>query len=166
MCACSHRFRDIRIIIWPSKSRSRSRSTIFALTPFDGKCENLQKSPPHFCASSRCLRDIKVLHFGFSHVGQDHGVQFSQWQRLMTNVKITKRFPFISALGFTVWKSKSLFCLSSKSRSRSRSSIFTLIPFASKCEIYKRLLHIFCASFNRFSVINQCNQCNQCNQSV
>ena len=30
--------------VWPSKSRSRSRSTTFARRPCDGKCQNLQSS--------------------------------------------------------------------------------------------------------------------------
>ena len=33
------------VIFLPSKSRSRSRSTSFATTPFDGKYQNLQKIP-------------------------------------------------------------------------------------------------------------------------
>ena len=38
-CASSYRFRYIQILnVWPSKSRSKSQSTIFAVTPFDGKC--------------------------------------------------------------------------------------------------------------------------------
>ena len=44
-CACSYRFRDIKkICLLPSKSRSRSRSTIFAVTPFHAKCQYLQTS--------------------------------------------------------------------------------------------------------------------------
>ena len=30
----------------------------FQITPFDGKCQNLQIFPTHFCASSYCFRDI------------------------------------------------------------------------------------------------------------
>ena len=42
-CARSYCFRDIKIKkMWPSKCRSRSHSTIFALTPFHGKGQNLQ----------------------------------------------------------------------------------------------------------------------------
>ena len=35
-----------------SKIRSRSRNTISQITPFDGKCQKLQISRAHFCASS------------------------------------------------------------------------------------------------------------------
>ena len=42
-CASSNRFRYITmLIVWPLRSRSRSRCTIFALTPFNGKCQHLQ----------------------------------------------------------------------------------------------------------------------------
>ena len=60
--ASSNRFRCINISNFlPSKSRSRSRSTLFRLTPFDGKCQNLQKTPTHFFASSDRFRDIQIL---------------------------------------------------------------------------------------------------------
>ena len=38
-----------------------SRNTIFALTPFDGKCQNLQMTSPHFGASSYRFRDNNIL---------------------------------------------------------------------------------------------------------
>ena len=42
-CASSSHFRDINVSnLLPSKNKSRSRSTIFAITPLDGKCQNLQ----------------------------------------------------------------------------------------------------------------------------
>ena len=34
--------------VWPSKWRSRSWNTIFAMISFDGKCQNLQAIPTHF----------------------------------------------------------------------------------------------------------------------
>ena len=37
----------------------------FAITSFDGKCQNLQISPTHFCASSYSFRDIKIFPFTF-----------------------------------------------------------------------------------------------------
>ena len=40
-------------ILWPSKSRLKSRSTIFAMTPLDGKCQNLQTSFITFLFSQR-----------------------------------------------------------------------------------------------------------------
>ena len=44
-----YRFREIKILIClPSKSRSRSRSAIFAITPFDGQCQM------SFCVKSCC----------------------------------------------------------------------------------------------------------------
>ena len=35
---------QIEFFCLPSKSRSKSQSAIFAITPFDGKCQNLQMS--------------------------------------------------------------------------------------------------------------------------
>ena len=44
-CASSLRFRNINTFnFWPSKSRSRSRSTNFAITSLEGKCQNLPKN--------------------------------------------------------------------------------------------------------------------------
>ena len=34
--------------VWPLKSRSRSRSAVFEMTPFDGKCQSLQIFSTHF----------------------------------------------------------------------------------------------------------------------
>ena len=42
---------------------SRSRSAIFAITPFVGKCQSLQMSPTHFCAGCHHFRDIKTSNF-------------------------------------------------------------------------------------------------------
>ena len=43
-------------------SRSRSRIAIIEITPFDGKCQNLQMSPIHCCASSY---RIGYINFNF-----------------------------------------------------------------------------------------------------
>ena len=57
--ASSNCFRDINIFNFlPLKSRSRLRSTIFAMTLFDSKCQNLQMPPRHFRDSFYALRDI------------------------------------------------------------------------------------------------------------
>ena len=53
----------IYIYILPPKCRSRLGSTNFVLTPFDGKCQILQMSPTHFCASSHRFEDIKISIF-------------------------------------------------------------------------------------------------------
>ena len=51
---------------------------IFAMIPFDGIYQKLQKTPAHFCASSYRFRDLNILNFLRSKVGQGHGEQF--WQ--------------------------------------------------------------------------------------
>ena len=60
----------------PLKSRSRSRSTLFTITTFDGNCQNLQISPTHFCGRSYRFRDIKKLICYLQKVDQGHRVQF------------------------------------------------------------------------------------------
>ena len=51
--ASSYGFGDITILhFWSPKNWSRSRSVIFAITLLDGKLQNLQTSPTHFCANS------------------------------------------------------------------------------------------------------------------
>ena len=50
--AGSHHFGDINILKnLPSKSRSRSQSTIFVIISFDGKYQYIQKTPTNFCAT-------------------------------------------------------------------------------------------------------------------
>ena len=46
--ASSYRFRYIKFSVLPSKNRSTSLSTIFAITSFHGKCVTLQMSPSLF----------------------------------------------------------------------------------------------------------------------
>ena len=54
-------FSEIKMLNFlPLKSRSRSRCAIFAIIPFDGKCQNLQMSPIHFCARPYRFRDITI----------------------------------------------------------------------------------------------------------
>ena len=66
-CHSSYRSRYIKFSTsLPSKSRSRSRSAIFSIIPFDCKFQNLQMSPTHFCAGSYNLRYITILTFLFS----------------------------------------------------------------------------------------------------
>ena len=50
--------------------RSLSRSAIIEITPLDGKCQNLQMTPTHFCASSYRIRYINFLTFHLQKVGQ------------------------------------------------------------------------------------------------
>ena len=78
-CASSYRFRDLNSLnVLPSKSRSKSRSATSAITPFDGKLAKLKIPPTNFCARSYRFRDIKkdikILNFLPSKVGQCHGV--------------------------------------------------------------------------------------------
>ena len=55
----------------PSKSRSRSRSAIFAITPFDGKCQNLQCLCLILCALALaiCENYFKLLTLKMSVKG-------------------------------------------------------------------------------------------------
>ena len=76
------------------KNRSWSWSTIFAMTPFKGKCQILQLTSTHFCASLNSFRDINPLagEFFFQPFA-GHRVNFLQiftWHGL-------------SLLMFTVW---------------------------------------------------------------
>ena len=64
-CSSSFHFRDKNLNFVFSNSRSKSRSAIFEIKPFDGKWQNLQMSLTHFCASSYHLRDIKIFNFYF-----------------------------------------------------------------------------------------------------
>ena len=60
-CACSYDFRYITLICLPSKSWSSSCSSIFTMTPFDSKCQNLKNNTSaYFCDSSQRFRDIHI----------------------------------------------------------------------------------------------------------
>ena len=101
----SYRFRDFQIFyIGPSKSRSRSRSAIFAITLFDGKCQNLRMLSENICASSYRFRDITFFNLlppkGISRSRS----AFSQLHHSMANVKIYKSFAHIFAQCLTVSK--------------------------------------------------------------
>ena len=54
-------FEIIKFYIFYLKNRSMSRITIFAMTPFDNKCQNLQMTPTHSCPSSYCFSDIIII---------------------------------------------------------------------------------------------------------
>ena len=72
------------------KSESRSQSTIFAMTPFDGKYQNLQKSlDAHF-------GDI-VSNFLLSKRSRSQST-ILQWLRSMANMKSTKVVWCVSVL--------------------------------------------------------------------
>ena len=105
-CDISYRFRSIQILnFWPPKSNSRSNSAIYAITPFDGKYQNLQMSPTNFCASYYHFRYIyiyKFFIFDLQVVGQGHRVQFMQLQNSMANVKIYKYLSHIFVLALTI----------------------------------------------------------------
>ena len=61
-CAGSHRFVYIDISrFWSSKSRSRSRSTIFAMTQFDWNVK-ICKCVTHILVSSLTVWDIKFVY--------------------------------------------------------------------------------------------------------
>ena len=72
------------------------------MTPFNGKCQNLQKTPTHFWASTYHFKDNNILNNWPRQVGQDHRVQFSQWHHSMENFKIYKTFWDIFTLALTV----------------------------------------------------------------
>ena len=58
-CGSFYRLWDIQILIFlHPKSMSRSQSIIFEITILDARCQNLQISQTHFCASSYCFRYI------------------------------------------------------------------------------------------------------------
>ena len=59
------------------------------MTPFDGDCQNLQKTPIHSHANSNHFRNIKNIFFQLQKVGHGQRVQFSQLQLSIANVKFT-----------------------------------------------------------------------------
>ena len=52
------------------------------MTPFDGKCKNLQKTSTLFFALALIVSEILTFEFDLEKVGQGHGVQYCQWHQL------------------------------------------------------------------------------------
>ena len=82
---------------------SRSWSAIFSITPFDGKCQNLQICPTHFCASSYHSRDINIKRISPPKVGKGHRVRFSHLHHSMANVEIYQCHFFTFVIFAKVW---------------------------------------------------------------
>ena len=71
-CASSYGFRDtVKIkIVYLQKQGPRSHSTILARTPFDGKCQNLQRTP-HIFAQALTISEILPFYICYlQKVGQ------------------------------------------------------------------------------------------------
>ena len=81
--------------------RSRSRSAILSITPFDGKCRNQQMSSASYWAFT--ASEIKSLILILKHLDQGHRVQFSQLHHSMAYVKIYNCFLHILELALIVF---------------------------------------------------------------
>ena len=97
-----------------------------------------------FYASSHHVRDVNVSNC-YHRVGRRHGVQFSQCCPSMANIKIHKsrnmRFCFCRI--YIIGDINVSNCLPSKSWSRSRSTIFSMMPFDGKYQKSTRVIFIF-----------------------
>ena len=71
------------------------------MTPFDGKCQNLEKTNYIFALALANSDILTIKMFDLQKVGQGYGVWFSQWHHSMKNVKSYKR-PTHFALAFIV----------------------------------------------------------------
>ena len=125
-CA-SCRFRDIKILSFCQlKSKSRSRSAIFVITLFDSKCLNLQMS---LHTRSYRFRYTKFFIIVLQISGQGQGVQFSQLQHFMENIKIDIYLPHIFVLALIVSNLDKIIIFTLKSRSSSQSTISAVMYF-------------------------------------
>ena len=66
------------------------QSIILAMTPFNGKCQNLQKINTFFALALR-FSVIILKKINLKKVGHGHRVQFLQWHHSMANAKIYQR---------------------------------------------------------------------------
>ena len=88
-CTSSRFWDNNATYFYLKRSRARSWSTIFAMTPFEGNNQNLQKSSD---ALFLTISEILTFHvFDLQKGDQDDGVQFSQLGHSMAIVKIYKR---------------------------------------------------------------------------
>ena len=82
---------------------SRSRSTVFAMTPFDGKYQKRTNVCRTFFTLALTISEIYIiLIFYLQKLGHGHRMQFSQLHHSMANVKVYKCLPRIFAQALTV----------------------------------------------------------------
>ena len=107
---------------------------IFAITPFDGKCQNLQRPPTHYCASLPFQRYTNFTIF-LPKEGQSHGVQFSPLHHLIANVRIYTHLPHIFCASSYRFRDITILKFwPPNSRSRSRSAIVAITSFYCNCQ--------------------------------
>ena len=174
-CTSSCCFSNIQILNFlPLKSRLRSRSTTFAMIPFDGKWHNLQKTPTHFCTSSYHFRVINIFNFrppesrswswstiftiisfdgkcqNLQNIQTHLGVQFLQRHHSMASVKIYKRLSHIFCTSSHHFRDINILnCLPLKRRSRTKTTIFAMTPFDGKCQnLQKTPIHLCTSSYH------------------
>ena len=132
------------------KSRSRSQSTIFAITPFDNKYQNLSNllddswsifflqwghsmtniktynsCHMHFCANLTVSEILRFQIVYLQKVGHGHGVYFLQWSIRWQIWKPTKAIQCIFALALIDWEiwTFQIVCLKKKSHFRNDNMI-------------------------------------------
>ena len=125
---------DINLLnLWPSKSRSRSRSTTFVITPFNGKCKNLQKS-------SKVFKEV-----------------FKLLWKLQSSKNFSKSFSknFLKKICFFFGKKvfKKVFKIQKTSFSNFKVQTFQR-SFQRSFQSFQKSSTRFCASFRRFRDIN------------
>ena len=113
---------------YPSKWRSRSWSVIFAMTPLDGKRQNLQKTPLIFALVFTVWEIWEFIFLAFKGSSRSYSNVFTRtpFDVKCHYVKIYKWFPHIYAIALTVSEMLKLKIIFSISRSRSQGTI--LIP--------------------------------------
>ena len=145
ICASTHCFKAINILKCGLPKIGNGHGVKFQQTniKFNGKCQNLQKNPTHFCATSSNFTVIQIKKMlTFKKVGQGHRMQFSQLHHSMANIKYTfcarsYRFRYITISNL----------LHSESRPRPRSAIFAINLFNGESQNLQMFpTHLFCAS--------------------
>ena len=115
------------------------------MTPFNGKCQNLQMSPTHFCTSSYHFRDIKNLPSKRRSRSHIKIFPITPFDNIFPNLKMS--LTHFCSISYQRYKFK---MLPPKSRSRSRSAILSINSSMANIKIYKCPPHIYCASFYHF----------------
>ena len=132
---------------WPSKSRSRSLSTIFAMTRFDRQISKPANDSHTFLCIIFPFQRNKIT-FYLKKADQSHVVKCSQRIYSMGNVKIDN-VSYTCSLTFLHFQSYNNFKLwASKIRSSLLSTIFVMTPFYGKfqnTEMYHK--HFYAISY-------------------
>ena len=149
-CVSSYRLRDIKMLHLYLQKVGHGHRVQFSQLHHSMANVKIFKCPcTHFYASSYRFRYMKIFYLFTStkqvKVKEYNFRNYTIRQQMSKSTNVSHTF-LLQLLQFQIYK-KINKCLPSKSRSRSRRAILTIVPFDDKCQIFKRHFYIFYFSY-------------------